>query len=143
MTTPAPRSTRQRAAIKAALDAAEGFKSAQDIHADLRSTGGSVGLTTVYRALQSLADSGEIDALRKDDGETVYRQCSTPVHHHHLVCQVCGRSVEVEGPEVEKWADEVARRHGFTAISHQVEVFGTCPLHAGDPAGEDAGTSAD
>jgi Fur family ferric uptake transcriptional regulator len=140
MTTSAPRSTRQRAAIKAALDAAEGFKSAQDIHADLRSTGGSVGLTTVYRALQSLADSGEIDALRKDDGETVYRQCSTPVHHHHLVCRVCGRSVEVEGPEVERWADEVARQHGFTSISHQVEVFGTCPLHAAEQV-PDEGTA--
>lgn len=129
MVTPAPRATRQRAAIVAALGSAEGFKSAQDIHADLRRTGGSVGLTTVYRALQALADAGEIDALRKDDGETVYRQCSTPAHHHHLVCRVCGRSVEVEGPEVERWADRVALQHGFTAISHQVEVFGTCPAH--------------
>ncbi len=134
MTSPAPRSTRQRAAIVAALEAADGFKSAQDIHADLRRSGGSVGLTTVYRALQSLADAGEIDALRKDDGETVYRQCSSAVHHHHLVCRVCGRTVEVEGPEVEQWADRVARQHGFTVISHQVEVFGTCPSHTADAA---------
>lgn len=130
MTSPAPRATRQRAAIVAALGSAEGFKSAQDIHADLRRAGGSVGLTTVYRALQSLADAGEVDALRKDDGETVYRQCSTPSHHHHLVCRLCGRSVEVEGPEVERWADRVATEHGFTGISHQVEVFGVCPAHA-------------
>lgn len=130
MTSPAPRATRQRAAIVAALGSAEGFKSAQDIHADLRRAGGSVGLTTVYRALQSLADAGEVDALRKDDGETVYRQCSTPSHHHHLVCRSCGRSVEVEGPEVERWADRVAAEHGFTGISHQVEVFGVCPAHA-------------
>ena len=130
MTSPAPRATRQRAAIVAALGSAEGFKSAQDIHADLRRAGGSVGLTTVYRALQSLADAGEVDALRKDDGETVYRQCSTPSHHHHLVCRLCGRSVEVEGPEVERWADGVAAEHGFTGISHQVEVFGVCPAHA-------------
>ena len=129
MVSPAPRATKQRAAIVAALGSAEGFKSAQDIHADLRRSGGSVGLTTVYRALQSLADAGEIDALRKDDGETVYRQCSSPAHHHHLVCRVCGRSVEVEGPEVERWADRVAAEHGFTGISHQVEVFGVCPNH--------------
>jgi Fur family ferric uptake transcriptional regulator len=129
MASPAPRATKQRAAIVAALGSAEGFKSAQDIHADLRRAGGSVGLTTVYRALQSLADAGEVDALRKDDGETVYRQCSTPSHHHHLVCRLCGRSVEVEGPEVERWADRVAAEHGFTGISHQVEVFGVCPAH--------------
>ena len=133
MVSPAPRATKQRAAIVAALGSAEGFKSPQDIHADLRRSGGSVGLTTVYRALQSLADAGEIDALRKDDGETVYRQCSSPAHHHHLVCRVCGRSVEVEGPEVERWADRVAAEHGFTGISHQVEVFGVCPSHAAAP----------
>jgi Fur family transcriptional regulator, ferric uptake regulator len=128
------RSTRQRAAIHAALDSAEGFRSAQDLHAELRRTGGSVGLTTVYRALQSLADAGEIDALRKDDGETVYRRCSTPSHHHHLVCRLCGRSVEVEGPEVERWAEAVGVEHGFHGISHQVEVFGICPLHGPDEA---------
>lgn len=131
-TSPQVRSTRQRAAIHAALDSAEGFRSAQDLHAELRTSGGSVGLTTVYRALQSLADAGEIDALRKDDGETVYRRCSTPSHHHHLVCRVCGRSVEVEGPEVERWAEAVGSEHGFTGISHQVEVFGTCPQHLDD-----------
>jgi len=135
MDSPAPRATRQRAAIAAALDSAEGFRSAQDLHAELRSAGGSVGLTTVYRALQSLADAGEIDALRKADGETVYRRCSTPAHHHHLVCRVCGRSVEVEGPEVERWAEQVAARHGFTGVTHQVEVFGLCPLH-GDGEGD-------
>lgn len=131
MTSPAPRATKQRAAIAAALESADGFKSAQDIHADLRRSGSSVGLTTVYRALQSLADAGEVDALRNDDGETVYRQCSSPAHHHHLVCRVCGRTVEVEGPEVERWADRVAAEHGFTGISHQVEVFGVCPAHDG------------
>lgn len=140
MTSSAPtRATRQRAAIQAALDAADGFRSAQDLHAELRGSGGSVGLTTVYRALQSLADAGEIDALRNDDGETVYRRCSSARHHHHLVCRVCGRTVEVEGPEVERWADAVAREHGFTGISHQVEIFGSCPLHPGDAPAAPAG----
>ncbi len=129
MTTPAasaPRATRQRAAIRAALDAADGFRSAQDLHALLRREGDGVGLTTVYRALQSLADNGEIDALRTDEGETVYRRCISPSHHHHLVCRSCGRTVEVEGPAVEVWAAAVAAEHGFTDVSHTVEVFGTC-----------------
>jgi Fur family transcriptional regulator, ferric uptake regulator len=43
------------------------------------------------------------------------------------VCRVCGRTVEVEGPAVEKWADGVAGRHGFTDVSHSMEIFGTCP----------------
>ena len=129
MTSPAPfphRATRQRAAIRAALDAADGFRSAQDLHAELRRDGDGVGLTTVYRALQTLADNGEVDALRTDDGETVYRRCSSASHHHHLVCRRCGRTVEVDGPEVERWSEQVASRHGFRDVSHQVEVFGTC-----------------
>ncbi|CAM5718101.1 hypothetical protein SALBM311S_10432 [Streptomyces alboniger] len=79
----------------------------------LKHKGDSVGLTTVYRTLQSLADAGEVDVLRTSDGESVYRRCSTGEHHHHLVCRVCGKAVEVEGPAVEKWADAIAAEHGF------------------------------
>lgn len=118
--------TRQRSAVRAALDRASGFRSAQELHDDLRKEGDSVGLTTVYRNLQALTESGEVDVLRTDDGEAVYRRCATDDHHHHLVCRSCGRTEEIAGPEVEAWATAVARRHGFTAVSHTVEVFGIC-----------------
>lgn len=119
------RPTKQRAAVSAVLDELEEFRSAQDLHALLRQRGENVGLTTVYRTLQALADAGEVDVLRADDGEAVYRRCSSG-HHHHLVCRHCGRTVEVEGPAVERWADRVASEHGFVEVSHTIEVFGTC-----------------
>jgi Fur family ferric uptake transcriptional regulator len=118
--------TRQQAAVLTALERAGGFASAQDLHGALRASGDRVGLTTVYRTLQSLADDGEVDVLRSDAGEMVYRRCSSAAHHHHLVCRGCGRTVEVEGPEVETWAEQVARRHGFRDVTHTVEVFGVC-----------------
>ncbi|CAL9532140.1 Zinc uptake regulation protein [Streptomyces sp. enrichment culture] len=128
--TPGPpvrgRSTRQRAAVAAALAEVDEFRSAQELHDMLKHRGDSVGLTTVYRTLQSLADAGEVDVLRTSDGEAVYRRCSTDDHHHHLVCRLCGKAVEVEGPAVEKWAEAVARDHGFTDVGHTVEIFGTC-----------------
>lgn len=120
------RATRQRAAVSSILDEIDDFRSAQDIHAILRSRGDSVGLTTVYRTLQALADAGKVDVLRTGDGESVYRRCSTS-HHHHLVCRNCGRTVEVEGPAVERWAEKIGAQHGFVRITHNVEVFGTCP----------------
>lgn len=120
------RPTRQRRAVVAALRSFEDFRSAQDIHELLRRNGENVGLSTVYRTLQALADCGEVDTLRNEDGESVYRRCSTS-HHHHLVCRSCGRTVEVEGPTVERWADGVAGEHGFTDVSHTLEIFGTCP----------------
>ncbi|WP_129840053.1 Fur family transcriptional regulator [Streptomyces sp. RFCAC02] len=120
------RSTRQRAAVAAALAEVDEFRSAQELHDMLKHRGDSVGLTTVYRTLQSLADAGEVDVLRTVEGEAVYRRCSTDDHHHHLVCRACGRAVEVEGPAVEKWADSIAREHGFVDVGHTVEIFGTC-----------------
>nr|WSW69330.1 transcriptional repressor [Streptomyces sp. NBC_00995] len=120
------RSTRQRAAVAAALDEVDEFRSAQDLHDVLKHRGDSVGLTTVYRTLQSLADAGEVDVLRTTEGESVYRRCSTGDHHHHLVCRMCGKAVEVEGPAVEQWAETIAAQHGFVNVAHTVEVFGTC-----------------
>ena len=118
--------TRQRVAVLALLQDVDEFRSAQQLHGLLRERGERVGLTTVYRALQALADAGEVDVLRPPGAETVYRRCDKDAHHHHLVCRQCGQTVEVEGPTVERWADEVARRHGFTEVSHTVEVFGRC-----------------
>ena len=106
MTTAGPpvkgRATRQRAAVAAALDEVDEFRSAQDLHDMLKHKGDSVGLTTVYR------------------------RCSSGEHHHHLVCRVCGKAVEVEGPAVEKWADAIAAEHGYVNVAHTVEIFGTC-----------------
>jgi Fur family ferric uptake transcriptional regulator len=122
---PGRRSTKQRAAVAELLEQLSDFRSAQELHEELRKRGQGIGLTTVYRTLQSLADAGEIDVLRTDSGEAVYRRCSDH-HHHHLVCRNCGRTVEVEGPTVEKWAERVASENGFSEVSHTVEVFGTC-----------------
>ena len=88
--TRAVRATRQRAAVSALLDRLDDFRSAQEIHEELRRCGDGIGLTTVYRTLQALVDSGEVDVLRADSGEAVYRRCASADHHHHLVCRRCG-----------------------------------------------------
>ncbi|HEY3010258.1 MAG TPA: transcriptional repressor [Micromonosporaceae bacterium] len=125
----AVRNTRQRTAVSSLLAEVEGFHSAQDLHAMLRTHGERVGLTTVYRTLQALAEAGEVDVMRPPGGEHMYRRCSEG-HHHHLVCRSCGRTVEVEGPVVENWADRVAGLHGYVNVSHTMEIFGTCPACA-------------
>ena len=122
---PGRRSTRQRAAVNDILGELAEFRTAQQLHDELRQQGNSVGLTTVYRTLQALADSGDVDVIRTGEGEAAYRRCSTG-HHHHLVCRSCGRAVEVSGPVVEHWANAVAAEHGFRDVSHDLEIFGTC-----------------
>ncbi|MEP7018034.1 MAG: Fur family transcriptional regulator [Actinomycetota bacterium] len=126
MTESARRPTRQRAAVEALLVDIDDFNSAQNLHARLRAQGENVGLATVYRTLQAMATDGDVDMLRTVDGEAVYRRCSSGHHHHHLVCRSCGRTVEVEGPAVESWADKVSAEHGFSDVRHTLEIVGTC-----------------
>jgi Fur family ferric uptake transcriptional regulator len=122
---PVRRQTKQRAAVAEALESQGEFRSAQEIYDIVRKRGDSIGLTTVYRSLQSMADDGQVDVIVRGDGESVYRQCS-PSHHHHLVCRSCRSTVEIDAPDVERWATDVAAQHGFSDVTHTVEVFGVC-----------------
>lgn len=124
MSTP-KRRTRQREAVAALLEQNTDFRTAQQIHAQLREAGTDVGLTTVYRSLAMMADAEEIDVLLGEDGEARYRACSTG-HHHHLVCRKCGYTVEVTAAPVERWARQTASEHGFSDVSHTVEIQGVC-----------------
>lgn len=128
MTTPprgAAPTTRAQRAVWSALADTEAFTSAQDIHARLRARGDTVGLTSVYRALQSLSDAGLVDVLRTASGESTWRRCSDG-HHHHLVCRSCGATVEVAAPDLERWVTRVAAAHGYAATGHTLEITGTC-----------------
>ncbi|MDP2775676.1 MAG: Fur family transcriptional regulator [Nocardioides sp.] len=120
------RPTKQRLAVAAAMSSFDDFRSAQDIHELLGRRGDPVGLATVYRTLQRMVESGEVDLLRTEEGEAIYRRCSD-THHHHLVCRACGATVEVEGPAVERWTRTIAGEHGYGDVSHTLEIFGTCP----------------
>ncbi|MQW75394.1 transcriptional repressor [Nocardioides sp. dk4132] len=119
------RPTRQRIAVVEAMASVDDFRSAKEIHELLGKRGDPVGLATVYRTLQRLAEAGELDVLRTEDGEALYRRCSDS-HHHHLVCRACGLTVEVEGPAVERWTHTIAAEHAFSDVSHSLEIFGTC-----------------
>ena len=121
------RMTRQRAAVLEALTRSGDFRSAQEWHEYLRHAGSPIGLATVYRTLQSLAEAGEADSVRGADGEALYRRCGdTGGHHHHLRCRSCGAGVEIEGPGVGAWAERVGAQYGYSRIEHTVELTGLC-----------------
>jgi Fur family ferric uptake transcriptional regulator len=120
------RNTAQRSAVLAVMEESAHFRTAQDIYAELRAQGARVGLTTVYRHLQKLADEGSIHALQTPDRQTAYRLCGSE-HHHHLVCTACGAGVEIPATEFEAWAEGEAALRGYSGVTHNVEIFGTCP----------------
>jgi Fur family ferric uptake transcriptional regulator len=128
MATTKQRATVQGSAVRSVLAEGAGFASAQDIHAALRLQGKPVGLSTVYRHLQSLAEQGVADVIQSPDGEATYRYCgeTTSSHHHHLVCRKCGHTEEVTARAIEHWAAEIASKFDFSDVDHTVEIFGTC-----------------
>ena len=121
-----PKKTRQRAAILEALRRADAFRTAQQVHEDMRQHDESIGLATVYRNLGAMATSKEVDVLHPLGGEAIYRLCDSKGHHHHLVCRTCGTAVEVESRDIEEWATRTARAHRFRGVVHTAELYGTC-----------------
>lgn len=121
-----PRVTKQRLAVDEALGSVEEFVSAQQLHDVLRERGARVGLATVYRALQVMVDAGEVDTLRTEDGETLYRRCEREAHHHHLVCRNCRTAVELEVTGFEEWMRSVGTKYGFADVDHTIELTGLC-----------------
>ena len=120
------RKTKQRDAIMAIMADETDFRSAQQVHTALVVAGQTVGLATVYRNLQALTEAGELDSLRSEDGETLYRRCAKRRHHHHLVCRNCGYTVDIQDDQLEQWIGKIARRYKFSDIEHMADVFGLC-----------------
>ena len=80
----------------------------------------------MVRLARLLGDDDPEDVVQESFCK-LYAARSRLQHDDHRVCRSCGRTVEVEGPTVERWADGVAGEHGFTEVSHTLEIFGTCP----------------
>ena len=119
------RHTRQKDAVLQRLRNDEDFVSAQELHRQLNDEGTVIGLATVYRRLNALAADGSADTIRLN-GQQMFRICNDNGHHHHLVCERCGRTVEIEPPD-EDWVHNIAQHYGYTMHTHTVEVFGLCP----------------
>ncbi|MDR0417592.1 MAG: transcriptional repressor [Propionibacteriaceae bacterium] len=130
-TRPQPRQTAQKEAIRQALKAIPAFISAQDLCRRLEDDGTPISLATVYRQLGALVESGEADTIPIAGGQ-LYRACAPGNHHHHLVCENCGRAVEIEPPS-EDWIRAVGRQNRYQVTRHVLEVFGLCPGCAAPP----------
>jgi Fur family transcriptional regulator, ferric uptake regulator len=119
------RETPQRVFVVQELAREENDATAAQIYDRLRRRGTNIGLATVYRTLSLLHEHGAVDTLTHHAGELCYRLCGG-YHHHHLVCTGCHRVVELRDCDLDPWVKRSARKHGFTAIDHQVEIVGLC-----------------
>lgn len=125
------RYTAARRLVVHALEAAEGPRSAADLHEDLRR---DVPLSSLYRTLSVLEEARVVAREHAADGVARYEltESVTGRHHHHLVCVACGAVVDVTIPvdleqRVESIITELARRSGFAPSGHRIDIEGTCP----------------
>ncbi len=110
-----------------ALEAGHDLASAQDIYGRLRSAGDKApGLTTVYRALESLVEKGYVQSVDLGDGEKRFEVVAPGEHHHHLVCESCGNSNHLDQCVVEEIEGTLRSKYGFIVKSHVLEIFGVC-----------------
>ena len=129
-----PRVTAQRIAISKMVETIPEFVSAQELHEKLSREGRGIGLATVYRTLQAMAEEGILDTMQEGT-ETLYRYCETEEHHHHLMCRRCGKTVEIALEGAEDWVRSIATANGFSDVDHTLELIVVCSDCAGQTTG--------
>ena len=122
------RLTIQRARILDALHRLPGHSTAEQIHlAVAEDTGDAeMALSTVYRNLDALAEMGLVTAFADGGGVTTYEWATAEAPHHHLRCDDCGHTREVELESIEALSAEVQRRYGFAIDLRHMAIRGTC-----------------
>lgn len=116
-----------RTAVIELLAAEGGCIDAEQVEARLREGGRAVGTASVYRALGLLADLGLLQKVAVA-GAPVRFELVHPDghHHHHIVCDHCGRTVAFTDDALERAVHDVSRRASFQVSSHEITLHGTC-----------------
>lgn len=119
---PVLRNTKQREAIRTAIEAAARPLSPQEILELARQGGSQVGIATVYRTIQVLLEEKWLTPV-DIPGRPLHYERAGLEHHHHFYCTDCDRVFELEGCPL---AARPKTPRGFKVESHQVTLFGTC-----------------
>ena len=121
------RSGGARAALLDAMAEQSCCVSAQELHRRVRDEGRSVGIASVYRVLDVLVELRLVQRVDVGDGIARYEPALPDGdHHHHVVCDDCGRVEAWRDDSLELAVDGVARRLGYRVGSHEVVLRGLC-----------------
>lgn len=116
-----------RLAVIELLEAQGCALSALEIEDRLRSSGHSIGRASIYRALEQLEELGLLHRVEVTKGIASYEPADPAGrHHHHIVCDRCGKVVPFEDPLLEQALHAVERESGFKISGHEVTLRGQC-----------------
>jgi Fur family ferric uptake transcriptional regulator len=99
---------------------------AQDIFDALRSSSRKVGIASVYRILELLTSEGFVQRIDLGSGVARYEPMWPDGHHHHLVCDNCGKVDAFEDKALERALGRVEANSGYAVAGHDVVLHGTC-----------------
>lgn len=120
----APRRSRQRDAVLAVIDEAAGPLSPAEIHERARRHAPSIGLSTVYRLVRTMAEAGILATVELPGQAARYETARmADQHHHHFHCNACGRVFDVPG-----CAGSLSRLvpSAFVLEHHEIVLYGRC-----------------
>jgi len=116
-----------RRAVVDYLARQECCRSAQEIHDGIRGGGGRVGVASVYRALDTLVELDLVQRVDIGDGVARFEPAHDgPHHHHHLVCDDCGKVEPFTDAPLERALERAAGRLGYELEQHDVVLRGAC-----------------
>lgn len=119
------RITQPRRAVIRALLEDKGYSSPGEVHARAGTYCPTIGLVTVYRALELLARMGFARRIHTEDGCHGYTAASHG-HRHHLVCRRCGAAIEFDGCDLSPFLDRISQETGYLIEDHLLELMGVC-----------------
>lgn len=114
----------QRTAILDLMISKRGHHTADELWGFLKKKHPDIGIATVYRTMKLFLDAGIVKELNIDG--TARYELAAEGHHDHLVCSVCGKTVEITSPAIEKEQEAIAKQHGFELTDHTLLLLGIC-----------------
>jgi Fur family transcriptional regulator, ferric uptake regulator len=121
------RLTHQRHAVLKAIADSHDHLTPAEIYAKVRQEDPSVGLATIYRVINLLAELDLICRVNLGGDSPGYLMKRSEAHHHHLVCSRCGKAVDFTNCDLSQLEQQLSRDTDFRIEGHILEVYGRCP----------------
>ena len=98
----------------------------ETVYENTKKIDSNIGLATIYRTVKLLLDAGIVREVRFSDDRTYYEAIMERMHHDHLLCEICGKNIEFNEPELEELQEKIAEKYKFKLTNHFMNLYGIC-----------------
>jgi Fe2+ or Zn2+ uptake regulation protein len=121
------RLTGPRRAVADLIARRQGHFTAADLVDDAAGRRLDMSRATIFRTIEVLEAVGAIERIDLPSGDHAYITCEPAAHHHHVVCERCGRANDVDDAGLVAVVERIGRETGYRINAHRLELFGLCP----------------